>query len=361
MTFRDATGFRQTFLKITGAMLAMLLTLFGPARSEAKKRSNPSPAAAADGTAAQAQDEACQSAHRSAQEREHAGRLVDAKELYLACAKAECGTVLHQECSGRYTQLSADIPTVIPLVTDASGAPRVDVEVKMDGELLTARIDGRALAVDPGLHEFSFGTDAGVFSNQRILIAQGQRNRTVSASLGTLLRLTGKPPHAKGKPAVKSEMIAAAATDASEPGATRRAAGTQKSDDDDGDADADADAAPAAAPIAKPIPPMTYALSGAGLVGLGGYALLTYWGRKDNDALSTGCAPHCSQSSVDHVRKLYLAGNISLGMGLASLVAAYWVYAHSRSTSEETPVQAAYLFNIAPTPSGATAAFQGSF
>jgi len=49
-----------------------------------------------------------------------------------------------------------------------------------------------------------------------------------------------------------------------------------------------------------------------GLASLGAGGLLFYWGRKDNSLL-TGCSPNCPQSSVDHVRKIYLASDRSAG------------------------------------------------
>ena len=33
---------------------------------------------------------------------------------------------------------------------------RPDVELRMDGTRLTNRVDGRAISVDPGMHQFSF-------------------------------------------------------------------------------------------------------------------------------------------------------------------------------------------------------------
>jgi hypothetical protein len=79
--------------------------------------------------------------------------------MLLTCAKATCGGLLKQQCTNLYMQLESDIPSVVPLVTDDAGAPRVDVQVTMDGEVLTSRLDGRSLRVDPGLHEFSFSAD----------------------------------------------------------------------------------------------------------------------------------------------------------------------------------------------------------
>ncbi len=109
-------------------------------------------------------------------------------------------------------------------------------------------------------------------------------------------------------------------------------------------------------------------LTGAlGLVGLGGTAALTYWGRRDN-ALLSDCAPMCSQSSVNHIKNLYLAANISAGIGAAAL--ATWAYLvfiapPSKEKAAAAPAPAAPApavgFGLQPLPSGAFAAFSGSF
>jgi hypothetical protein len=125
----------------------------------------------------------CSSNYQSGLDREQSGHLIEASELFLACAKESCGSLL-QECGSKHIQLTSEIPSVVPVVTDGRGHPAVEVEVKMDGEVLTSHLDGHALRVDPGAHEFAFSTaNAGVFSTQKLMILQGQRNRQIAASL----------------------------------------------------------------------------------------------------------------------------------------------------------------------------------
>jgi hypothetical protein len=125
----------------------------------------------------------CSAAYEEAQERERSAHLLQAKELLQKCAKARCSRLLQQACTTTYTRIESDIPSVVPIVTDEAGTPRVDVQVKMDGEPLTAQIDGRALSVDPGLHEFTFSTSEGIVATRKVLVAQGQRNRPIEVSL----------------------------------------------------------------------------------------------------------------------------------------------------------------------------------
>src|SRR4030095_9573418 len=98
------------------------------------------------------------------------------------CARAACGSFLRNQCMLEYVRIQADTPSVIPTANDDTGTPVVNVRVRMDGEALTSKIDGHAVPINPGLHEFSFERD-GVVATKKIVISQGEQNRPVSTSL----------------------------------------------------------------------------------------------------------------------------------------------------------------------------------
>jgi hypothetical protein len=112
------------------------------------------------------------------------------------------------------------------------------------------------------------------------------------------------------------------------------------------------------------IPVLSLVTAGVGVAALGAGALLTYWGRKDTDLLGP-CSPSCSQSSADHIHSLYVAADISIGVGIAALAGSYWAYAHSRATQEaddqEVAVRTTPTLVVAPTPSGAVGTLSGHF
>lgn len=122
----------------------------------------------------------CSSAYQKALDEQRSGHLREAKELLGVCAKAACGDFLAHECTKLYTLTDSDIPSVVPVVTDGSGRPLSLVEVRMDGDLLTSKLDGEPLAVNPGNHEFSFSTNQGTFAKRTVLIMQGQHNRKIA-------------------------------------------------------------------------------------------------------------------------------------------------------------------------------------
>ena len=61
---------------------------------------------------------------------------------------------------------------IVPIVTDNTGAALIDVKVKVDGEALTTRLDGRPLAVDPGEHEFAFSARVGPWPGRDVSTTQ---------------------------------------------------------------------------------------------------------------------------------------------------------------------------------------------
>jgi len=315
---------------------------------------------------------ACKEAFKTAQQLEQGAHLRQARDSLQACAKATCSAFMRQECTRRYSQLGSDIPSVVPVVTDAAGVPRVDVQVTMDGELLTARLDGRALPVDPGVHEFSFSADGGVIATQKIMIVQGQRNQPISVALrstdkrgqkralaasvtvpSTVDAKTGafdKPPLDNSEP-TPERVATERPSDKAAPGKSAVKSGTEASFEDIQTTEAPAKSGPST---------LAYVLGGAGLVGVTTGAALIYWGRKDNSALSQ-CSPFCQQSSLDHIKTMYLAGDIALGVGIAALGVSTVLFATSSSSKEKPLTQAAYSVDVQPTRSGAFATVSGSF
>jgi hypothetical protein len=289
---------------------------------------------------------ACKVAYKQAVAREQAGRLREAKELLSSCSRAACGGV-QKKCNARAAQLNGDIPSIVPVVTDDGGVSRTDVQVRMDGELLATRLDGSALFVDPGMHEFSFSTtEKGTFATQRIAIVQGQRNRTIAVALHTDKRTlaastTPSEPKTALEPGADQSGPTKTASEKSSVGYEATPEATEPERTSSG--------GPGAVP---------YVIGGAGLAAVGAGALMTLWGKKDNDKLGT-CSPNCSQGSVDHVRNLYTAANVSIGLGIAAIGVSAYLFATS-GPSKEKP-KSAYLVDVQPAPSGAFASVSGSF
>jgi hypothetical protein len=319
-------------------------------------------------------EEACATALKTAKAHEQEGTLQEAKELLASCAQAPCSTFVRQQCAIHYTKLESDMPTVVLLVTERSGAPRSDVQVRVDGTLLTSHLDGRALPINPGMHDFSFSTNGRVFATQKILIVQGQRNRFITALIGgagggAIDDESNGPPIDYQPPARAKATRSggdSAKTAPRKPVATANAAGAPArapADDLEGSEFGTMPPSPAdgAAPRSGKHPLLPWVIGGVGVASLGAGALLTYWGRKDNNLLGQ-CAPGCDPGAPRHIRGLYRDADIAFGVGVVALSAAYWVYAVSHSSAGETPpANTALRFDVAPVRAGGLASVSGAF
>jgi hypothetical protein len=267
----------------------------------------------------------CATALKTAQERERSGHLRDARELLMTCARRVCGPALLRECSTRFTELdSVEVPSIVPVVTDESGQPRVDVQVRMDGQLIASRLEGQALPVDPGLHEFTFNTDSGLSATQKILVVQGELNRTLPVSL----RGSEKTPVAETSAAPDTHPAPTEAL--ATPAPTMTVPEDQPRED-----------GRSAAP---------YLIGGATLAAVEAGAVAVYLRKGDTSHLAAD-----------------VSIGVSLGVGAAAVGVATWLFLSSHTNPDKPAprsarsARSAYVFDVAPTPSGALASVAGAF
>src|SRR5262245_35790322 len=294
--------------------------------------------------------QSCSGAYRSALKLEQSGRLHEAQKELIVCGRASCGPFLHNQCTIRYTRIDAEMPSVVPSVTDESGAPMTDVQVHMDGQLLTSRIDGRSLPIAPGMHEFKFETEKGVIATQKVVILQGQRNRPIAVSLGS-----GGGERAEKE--TRARVVKASSVNL-EPRAEK-----QKADSEEA---IPAEAVSDTGTVGPKRSNLTaYLLLGTGAAGIVSYAVFTYWGRRDNNDLNSMCAPECDPANVDHVRNMYLTANISLGIGIPALLAGGYLWWRNGnlppSKYATAPSKNKLAVDVQPTRSGAFATVTGPF
>jgi hypothetical protein len=107
--------------------------------------------------------------------REH--KLRQARAHSLACAAQSCPGELREACQLRVRDLNAAIPSVVFLAKDEAGGDLVDVRVRMDGEIVGQRLDGTAIAVDPGQHTFTFEATGRPAVDRSLVVSEGQKDR----------------------------------------------------------------------------------------------------------------------------------------------------------------------------------------
>ncbi|MBL9023694.1 MAG: hypothetical protein JNL21_15975 [Myxococcales bacterium] len=262
------------------------------------------------GVALAADKATCVQAYEEGQKQRASGSLKASLELFRVCSEADCPVATKKDCTVWLSEVEVSLPTVVLSAVDAGGKDLVDVRVKLDGQPLTSRLDGKALVIDPGKRSLVFERDGAAPITREIVVKQGEKDRKVEVSW------------------------AEAETTAPEVGGGNGIS----------------------------ISPGTWVLGGIGLAGLtlfgvfGGLALMDKSDAKDT------CAPECSDSTVGSIRTKLIVADVSLGVGVASLGAAVVLGVVSALDGGETePKQAAWSFGVAPTEGGAVGVVGGVF
>ena len=252
----------------------------------------------------------CVEAYEQTQSLRKSASLRSARDSALTCAQAGCPAVVKKDCAAWLTELDQSLPSVVLSARDKAGQETTAVRVFVDNQPLVERLDGRAVALDPGAHTFRFELDGAPPSELHTLIREGEKNRPIE--------ITFAPP-APPRPAE---------------GAT---------------------------PSTSP-PVAVFVLGGVGVLALGSFATFALLGQAQKRDLEKSCAPFCTDEEVGRVRTKLLIGDISLVTGIVALGAATTFFFLDRRAPAAPPApHASVRFDFHPLPGGGAAALGGSF
>lgn len=248
----------RTLLSVL-AVLAMATT---PAMAAPKK---PDPHAAAK--------TACVAAHEEGQNLRAQKRLRAARERFVACAKSECPAVLRKECGEQIEAIESISPSLVFEALDEKGNADGTVKVSVDGTVVAEKLTGGSVEVEPGEHAVRFERADGKVIEQKVLVAEGEKNRKIVADYATLVP---KPPKDDGPAPVEE----------------------------------------------KKVPVAAYIAGGVAVVGLGSFAVFALTGKSKEDDLAGACSPNCSDDEVGGVNRNYLIADVSLGVAAVATIVA---------------------------------------
>lgn len=257
----------------------------------------------------------CVASYEKAQEERAANHYIAAIEQAKMCSQPQCDSVIVTECVKLYDALRAEVPTFVLTAKDPDGRDLTDVRVTIDGQLVTSKLEGVPIQLDPGLHELKFEADGlptRVIS-QRANV--GDKNRLIEAMLGEK-----KPEPVTAAPA--PVMVT-----------------------------------PRAPAPPKGVPVVSYVLGGVGVLALGGFTYLRLSGINDYNSLDESCSPRCNEDDVDEIRNKFTLSYVALGVGAAAITSAVVIYAVTRGP-DETPVAE---LSLTPMPVGTGARFTARF
>lgn len=128
--------------------------------------------------------EQCIAAADVAQRARRAGHLAEAEEAAISCAQSSCPAPIASDCKTWLAQIEAARPSIVVHAT-IDGADTSNVVVSVDGKTATTSLDGRPLDIDPGEHTLRFDAKGLAPVTQHVLIAEGERARTIDAAFTT--------------------------------------------------------------------------------------------------------------------------------------------------------------------------------
>lgn len=274
----------------------------------------------APGIAAAYDGPTCAAAYEDNQIQRKKFALRAAREKLLVCVDETCPSVIRSQCADWLREVEQSIPTVTFAALDESGAEISDVTVLFDDVILKEGLDGKAVAVDPGKHTFKFVAGDRAPIEQELTVREGEKSRIVKVSW------EGKTPPGDGS----------GGGDVEPPGTEGGGASVH---------------------------PATWILGGVGVVGMGLFATFGIIGlneKADASAENGGCEPNCTEDVVDSIRTKFIVADVSLGIGVASLVGAgivAIVSLSSGSSSAQKPLPVA----VSPLPGGAYVSAGGTF
>jgi hypothetical protein len=121
----------------------------------------------------------CLIAHDEATELRAKHELRAARTKLQTCVAESCPAGLRTACLAELAQVSAAVPTLILDAVDAAGNDVSRVRVTMDGESLTDRIDGTAVAVEPGSHRFAFEVAGRPREERTLVLQEGEKDKRI--------------------------------------------------------------------------------------------------------------------------------------------------------------------------------------
>ena len=241
----------------------------------------------------------CAQAYEKAQEERTASRLSAAIEHLKSCIDSTCPKFIREDCLRWMDQTETALPTVVFSVRE-DGKDLTSVEILCDGKLLIGTLDGKALPVDPGLHNFTFNVPGLAPEERHLLIREGERNRIINVDFGTSRESSSPPPSPSPSPSSSSSVKTVLPAPPARAGA------------------------------------LAYSLVGVGALGVAGFTVFGLLGHSRQGELERTCAPNCQSGQIDGVRTQYLLADTCLGVGLVSLGFATYLFVkhHGQSSPD---------------------------
>jgi hypothetical protein len=259
----------------------------------------------------------CINANESAQALRTARRLRDAAIKLELCVAKSCPGPVRDDCAERLNDVQKALPTVVFAVRSGGGPDLIAVRVKMDGVLLTTKLDGSAITVDPGPHAFVFEARGFAPFDETLLIREGEKERHEEI----VLPVDAEIPSPAPPPASAAGAPSAIAPSAAAPSAAALPSATASTAPDT-----------TTPPVAAPGRPgstervVSFATLGLGVAGIAVGSIFGGLAMGDKASLNRECnngyaCPRSAQGDINALHSNGLIADVGFGVGIVGLAA----------------------------------------
>jgi hypothetical protein len=259
-----------------------------------------------------AESASCTAFYEKAQEEKATGHLTAALVHLRSCVDASCPKFIRDDCARWMDQVESALPSVVFAVR-RDGKDVTNVDVSCDGKLMVSALDGQAVPVDPGPHDFSFELPGLPPIRQQMLIREGERNRLIDVEFRS------------------TSATAASSTPGNDGGLNLQGKPGERMT------------------VMRYLP---YGLTVLGALGAVGFTVFALQGNSRKGDLEHSCSPFCQASQVDEVKSKYQLADTCLAVGLVSAGVATYLFLTSHGGDGAGSQTTTTSVSFAPRSSG---------
>ncbi len=236
----------------------------------------------------------CIDAATKGQDLRDEGHLVRARQELRKCADKGCPAQIRSDCTGWLAEIDKRVPSLVFRAVGPNGDDVLDATVKIDGAVVSSRLDGFPVDVDPGPHVLRFERPGYEPVEKNISVLQGEKARNVVVKLVAVAPVSAPP-----KPRAES-------------GETR------------------------------PIPVASFIGWGVGGVGLLAFAGFGLKANLDYSHLKSTCSPTCPADDRSSLKTTMVIADVALVIGLVGAGVGTVLYLLRPSAQTEKLARAAW-------------------
>jgi hypothetical protein len=233
----------------------------------------------AESSSANSTREACLAEHEQAQDARLEGKLLEARNDLRQCSATTCPALVTRDCVAWLAEIEQQIPSVIFRATK-DGVDLERLRVKEGDTLLTETLTGTPLELNPGPHHFVAQLPGMPEQDATYVLQAGDKSRIVSFSFTS--PVLAPPPQGPGLPGPR---------------------------------------------LVRPVPTLTWVLGGIAVAALATGGVLGGLALNEHSDVSKECSPLCTDHEAQGVKRLALATDISLGIGLVAAGLSLYTFA----------------------------------